>query len=78
MEPLIDFLNNNPLYALGIVVLLLLLTFAIIKKMVTFAVIMAILAGAYFYYLHDTANDFANRAASSLESIKDKTMDLLE
>lgn len=78
MEPLIDFLSNNPLYAIGIVVLVLLLIFALIKKMMTFAIVLAILVGAYFYYLHDTANDLANRAESQYESIKGKALNLFE
>lgn len=78
MEPLIDFLSNNPIYAIGIVVLVVLLVYALIKKMMIFAIVVTIMVGVYFYYLHDTANDYANRATSSLESIKNKTMELIE
>ena len=76
MEALVEFISDNPLYAVGIALLLLFLIFALIKKMVMVAIIAIILNIAYVYYLQDMAQDTYARAEARVGKAADKAADL--
>lgn len=78
MEQLIEFLTDNPLYALGIVVLALLLVFALFKKMMKIALLAVVLMAAYIYYLQDSADKAYARAQDRAERVIDKAGDLFD
>ena len=78
MEALIEFVTDNPLYAVGTALLLILLIVALVKKMLKVAIIAVALNVGYTYYLHDMAQDAYAKAEAKAEDIKDKTEDLID
>lgn len=72
MEPLIDFIKDNPLYAAGAAVLLLFFVISLIKKGVTLAIIALALNGGYGYYLSDMVKEYYQQAQDKVEVAKDK------
>ena len=78
MEALIEFLTENPLYALGIAVGVLLLIVALVKKMLKFAIIVVVLNAGYGYYLQDMAQDAYSKAEAKIDAAKDKADDLID
>jgi hypothetical protein len=78
MEALIDFVTQNPLYGIGIVALVLLLLFALMKKMIKLVIIAILLNIGYVYYLQDMAQDAYARAEAKYETAKEKTKNLID
>ena len=78
MEALIEFLTENPLYALGIAVAALLLIVALVKKMLKFAIIVVVLSAGYGYYLQDMAQEAYSKAEARVDATKDKADDLID
>lgn len=77
MEAFIDFVTQNPLYGIGIVALVLLLLFALLKKMIKLVIIAILLNIGYVYYLQDLAEDAFTRAEAQYEAAKDQTKNLI-
>ena len=78
MDQLIDFVTNNPLYAVGVVVLTLLLLVALVKKMVKIPILAVALNAGYVYYLQDTAEKYYASSEGKMERVKDKAGDLID
>ncbi len=75
MEQLLDFVANNPPYAVGLVVLSLLLLVALIKKMVKVAILAVVLNAGYLYYLQDAAGKTYADAQDKVEEVAEKATD---
>ncbi len=76
MEPLVDYLSANPLYAAGIAALILLFLFALVKKMLKVAILAIALNLAYVYYLQDAAEKAYATTGAKVERAMDKAGDL--
>jgi ElaB/YqjD/DUF883 family membrane-anchored ribosome-binding protein len=78
VEALIEFITQNPLYGVGLVALVLLLLFALIKKMVKLIIIAVLLNLGYGYYLQDMAEDAYARAEAKYKSARDQAENLID
>lgn len=78
MTPIIEFLQANPLYAVGAVVLIILLVISLIKKAIKFAVIAVALNLGYGYYVQDIADDAYAKATRSINTVVDTAKDVLD
>lgn len=78
MEAVIEFVTQNPLYGAGIVIGVLLLTVALVKKMLKFAVVVVALNVSYGYYLQDMAQEAYAKAGAKVDLAKDKADDLID
>lgn len=76
MEAIIELIQDNPIYGVGLGVLLLLFLFALFKKMFKILIIAIILNLAYVYYLHDMAGDVISKGQSKAEQFIDKAKSL--
>lgn len=75
MEAIIEFLQANPLYAVGAAILVVLFVISLITKAVKFAVIAVALNLGYGYYVQDIAEDAYAEANNSIESVVDSAVD---
>ena len=75
MEAIIEFLQANPLYAVGAAMLIVFFVVSLITKAVKLAVIAVVLNLGYGYYVHDIAEDAYARANKSIESAVDTAVD---
>ena len=66
MQPVIDFITANPLYGVGLALLLVFLIFSLVKKAVKLVVIAVLLNVGFGYYLHDMAQTAYDRAISTV------------
>lgn len=78
IQPIIDFLEANPLYAVGGAIFLLFLIYSLVKKAIKLVVIAIILNLAYGYYLADMANEFYSKASNTVEDVRQKAEDIVE
>lgn len=78
MQPVIDFVVANPLYGVGIAVLLLFLVVSLVKQAFKLALIALVVSGVYSYFLHDLANDAYARAATAAEAVAGQARELLD
>lgn len=67
MQQVIDFITANPLYGVGLALLLVFLIFSLVKKAVKLVVIAVLLNVGYGYYLHDMAQTAYDRAISTVK-----------
>ncbi|PKM46418.1 MAG: hypothetical protein CVV05_01705 [Gammaproteobacteria bacterium HGW-Gammaproteobacteria-1] len=67
MQQVIDFVTANPLYGVGLALLLVFLIFSLVKKAVKLVVIAVLLNVGYGYYLHDMAQTAYDKAARAVE-----------
>jgi len=77
MVAIIDFLQANPLYAVGLVFLVLFLLITLIKKAIKLLVLAVVLNIGYGYYLHDISDAY-QQANKSIESAVDAAKDVLD
>ena len=78
MQQMLDFAITNPLYGVGLTLLLALLAVSLIKRAVTLIVIAVLLNVGYGYYLHDAAMSYYDRAAKSVEGAVKQAGDLVK
>jgi c-di-AMP phosphodiesterase-like protein len=69
MEQLIDFVTENPLYAVGVVLFTLLLLIALVKKAIKIAILAVALNAGYIYYLQDSAEKYYAKGQDKVEQI---------
>jgi len=74
---IIDFLQANPLYAVGLVFLVLFLLISLITKAIKLLVVAVVLNIGYGYYLHDISDAY-QKANDSIESAVDVAKDVLD
>lgn len=67
MQSVIDFITANPLYGVGLALLLVFLIFSLVKKAAKLVVIALLLNLGYGYYLHDMAQTAYDKAARAVE-----------
>jgi Fe2+ transport system protein B len=67
VHQIIDFVTANPLYGVGLALLLVFLIFSLVKKAVKLVVIAVLLNVGYGYYLHDMAQTASDKAARAVE-----------
>jgi len=77
MQPVIDFITANPLYGIGLALLLAFLIFSLVKKALKLVVIAVLLNVAYSYYLHDLAHTAYERAESTVKEAAEQAGDML-
>lgn len=74
---IIDFLQDNPLYAAGLVFLVLFLLISLITKAIKLLLVAVVLNIGYGYYLHDISDAY-QKANKSIESAVDVAKDILD
>ena len=72
MERLIEFVTENPLYAIGVVVLTLMLLVALVKRALKTAILALLLIAGYLYYLHESAEKHYARGQEKLEGLTEE------
>lgn len=77
MQQVIDFIAANPLYGVGLALLLAFLIFSLVKKAVKLIVIAVLLNVGYGYYLHDMAQTAYDRAISTVKDAADQAGSML-
>jgi hypothetical protein len=77
MTAIIDFLQANPLYAAGLVVLLLFFIISLVTKAIKLVVVAVILNIGYGYYLHDISDAY-QQANQKVESAMDTVKSALD
>jgi len=65
MVTFIDFLGTHPLYAVGGALLLLLILYALMKKLFNLALIALLLTLIYLYYVHNLAHQVESATGSA-------------
>ena len=78
MVEVLEFLQANPLYAVGAVVLIIFFIISLIKKAIKLAVVAVLLNLGYGYYVQDIAQDAYEQANQKIESVVDTAKDVLE
>jgi hypothetical protein len=79
MQATLDLILNEPLYLGVAAVILVLFVVGLIKKLITLAVIAALLAGGYGYWVHgEAAKALHNRGSDLIEQIGGEAGSLLE
>jgi hypothetical protein len=74
---IIDFLQANPLYAVGLAVLIMFFIISLITKAIKLLVIAVVINLGYGYYLHDISDAY-QEANKSIESAVDVAKDALK
>ncbi len=77
MQSVIDFITANPLYGVGLALLLVFLIFSLVKKAVTLVVIAVLLNLGYGYYLHDMAQTAYDKAADAVKDAAEQAGDMM-
>jgi len=82
MQQMLDFITANPLYGVGLALLLVLLVVSLVKRAVKLVVIAVLLNVGYGYYLHDMAQTAYDRAAKTVRNaagqVTDKAGELMQ
>ncbi len=82
MQQMIDFITANPLYGVGLALLLMLLIVGLLKRAVKLVAIAVLLNVGYAYYLHDLAQSAYDRAARTVhdaaEQVTDKASQVMQ
>ncbi len=77
MASFIEFLQNNPLYIAGIVLLIVFIIISLLKKAVKLLVLVVILIVAYSYYLNDSFDSY-QISVDPLQSFENKASELID
>ncbi len=77
MASFIEFLQDNPLYIVGLALLIIFLIISLIKKAVKLIVIAVILFVGYSYFLNDSFSGYDN-LKGNLESLENKAEKVVE
>ena len=75
MQSIIDFISANPLYGIGLTLLLVLLFVSLFKRAMKLVVIAVLLNLGYGYYLHDMAQGAYEKASQSIRNAADEMTD---
>ncbi len=78
MDALLDFIQDNPLYAVGIVALLLLFVIALFRKMFKLALLAVVLNVLYVVYLQELAEEAYSDAEAAIDAVRDQAEDLAD
>ena len=77
MTSFIEFLQDNPLYIVGLALLIIFLIISLIKKAVKLIVIAVILFVGYSYFLNDSFSGY-DSLKGNLESLENKADKVVE
>lgn len=78
MDSMLEFLRDNPLYAVGVVLFLVGFLFALLQKMFKMALLAALLCLGYLYYVHDLAMSSYSKLEKQVESVGEQAGDLAD
>jgi len=77
MTAFFEFLQENPIYIAGIVLLIVFIIISLLKKAIKFLVVVVILLVGYSYYLNDSF-DASQVSAEPLQSLESTAKELFD